>query len=317
MTDIAKNSAASINMGLTNEKFIIVGCEDLDSEKINRPSITYWQDAWRRFKSNKIAVGAAILLVTIALLTLFGPMISKYDFSEINPTVKNLSPNGEYWFGTDKLGRDLFTRVCIGGRISIVIGILCTIVIIVVGTVYGGVSGYFGGYIDDILMRIVEIISSIPQLILIILISLILGRGMIPLVIAMTITAWGNTARMIRGQVLQLKEMEFVLAEQALGASSWRIIIKHLIPNTLGLLIVRVTFAVPGFIFNEAFLSYIGLGVQPPETSWGALAAGAQQNMMFYPYQLFFPCLLISLTMLAFNLMGDGLNDALDPRLRQ
>ncbi|WP_432666904.1 ABC transporter permease [Wukongibacter baidiensis] len=317
MTEIVKNDLKSVDLELTMDKFVMVGCEDLDSEKIDRPSITYWQDAWRRFKANKIAVSAALLLIIIALLTVFGPMISKYDFSQVNPTVKNSLPSVEHWFGTDKLGRDLFTRVCIGGRVSIIIGIICTLVIIVIGTIYGGISGYFGGYVDDIMMRIVEIIGSIPQLILIILISLILGRGMIPLIIAMTITAWGNTARMIRGQVLQLKEMEFVLAEQGLGASSWRIIIKHLIPNTLGLLIVRITFSVPWFIFNEAFLSYIGLGVQPPDTSWGALAAGAQQNMLFYPYQLFFPCLLISLTMLTFNLMGDGLNDALDPRLRQ
>lgn len=316
MTNISSNVELT-NVEISKDKFIVVGCEDLDSEKISRPSITYWQDAWRRFKANKIAVGAAIMLGLIILMTVFGPYITRYEFSFIDPTVRDVSANSNHWFGTDKMGRDLFARVCIGGRVSIIIGVVCTFIILIIGVIYGGISGYFGGYVDDIMMRIVEIIGSIPRLVLVILISLILGRGIFSLIVAMTINAWGGTARMVRGQVLQLKEMEFVLAEQALGASSWRIITQHLIPNILGLIIVRISFAVPDFIFTEAFLSYIGLGVQSPNTSWGALAAGAQENLIFYPYQLFFPCLFISLTMLAFNLMGDGLNDALDPRLRQ
>lgn len=302
---------------LTGDKFIIVGCEDLDAEKIGRPSITYWQDAWRRFRHNRIAIGAAAMLLVILFLTMFGPMISGYEHEAIDGNSKSISPNEEHWFGTDNLGRDLFTRVCIGGRASIVVALVCTFVMIVIGTVVGGIAGYLGGLIDDILMRIVEIIGSIPYLVLVILISLILGRGIVPLILAMTITAWGGTARLVRGQILQLKEQEFILAEQSLGASAARIISKHLIPNVLGLLIVRITFAVPQFIFAEAFLSYIGLGIQPPDTSWGALASSAQDRLVFYPYQLFFPCLFISLTMLSFNLMGDGLNDALDPKLRQ
>lgn len=302
---------------ITEDKFKIIGCGDQDSEKISRPSITYWQDAWRRFRSNKVAIGAAILLVLVVLMTVFGPFISKHEFDAMNPEATNLPPSSEYWFGTDDMGRDIFTRVCMGGRVSIIIGLLCTLVMVTIGVIYGGVSGYLGGTVDDIMMRIVEIIGSIPYLVLVILISLILGRGMFALVIAMTITSWGGVARLVRGQVLQLREKEYVLAEQALGASASRIILKHLLPNTLSLVIVQILFAVPGFIFSEAFLSYIGLGIQPPDTSWGALASGAQQFLMFYPYQLFFPCLFISLTMLSFNLMGDGLNDALDPRLRQ
>ena len=302
---------------IPKEKFKIVGIEEEELDKISRPSITYWQDVRRRFKENKIAVGAAILLLCIVLLTIFGPMISKHSPEAMNSNAKNLKPNSEHWFGTDNLGRDLFVRVCAGGRVSIVIGLVCTFIMVVVGTIYGGIAGYFGGKVDVIMMRIVEIIGSIPYLVLVILISLILGRGMGALIIAMTITAWGGTARMVRGQILKLREMEFVLAEKALGASPWRVISQHFIPNVMGLIMVEVSFSVPGFIFAEAFLSYVGLGVQPPGTSWGALASGAQSNLMFYPYQLFFPCLFISLTTLAFNLMGDGLNDALDPRLRQ
>lgn len=312
MTDNVKSA-----MELSRDKFIIVGCKDLDAEKINRPSITYWQDVWRRFKANKVAIGAAALLLIICLLAIFGPSLSGYEYEVIDTQSRNISPNNVHWFGTDEMGRDMFARVFIGGRVSIVVGIVCTAVMITIGVLVGGIAGYFGGVVDDILMRFVEIVGSIPRLIFVILIQIILGRGMIQLVFALTISAWGGTARLVRGQILQLKEMEFVLAEHSLGASPFRIIWKHFIPNVLGIIIVRITLAVPMFIFEEAFLSFVGLGIQPPETSWGALAATAQGNLMFYPYQLFFPCLLISLTMLSFNLMGDGLNDALDPKLRQ
>lgn len=302
---------------LAREKFRLVGCEDSDAEKINRESITFWQDVWRRFKSNKVALGAALLLLIITLLCIFGPYISGYEYEVIDKNNRNLSASSTYWFGTDDMGRDLFSRVCIGGRVSIIIGIVCTFIMITIGILVGGIAGYFGGLVDDILMRIVEIIGSIPRLIIIILIQILLGRGIFQLVFALTIVSWTATARLVRGQILQLKEMEFILAEHSLGASPTRIIFKHLIPNVLGVIIVRMTFAVPEFIFEEAFLSFVGLGIQPPNTSWGALAATAQGNLMFYPYQLFFPCLFISLTMLSFNLMGDGLNDALDPKLRQ
>lgn len=308
--DIAKEK-------LTEDKFKIIGCNDLDAEKINRKSVTYWEDVWRRFKKNKMAMAAAVLLCIITFLVIFGPGISGHSFESMDNTVRNKPPSMEHWFGTDEMGRDMFARVFIGGRISILIGLVCTLVMIVIGMVVGGIAGYFGGIVDDIIMRIVEIIGSIPNLIFVILIQIILGRGLAQLVFAMTIASWCGTARLVRGQVMQLKEMEFVLAEQSLGASTIRILTKHFMPNILSIIIVRVTLSVPWFIFQEAFLSFIGIGVKPPDTSWGALAELARGNFMFYPYQLFFPCLLISLTMLAFNVMGDGLNDALDPKLRQ
>lgn len=303
---------------LSKEKFKIIGCDNLDSEGILRPSMTYWQDAWRRLKKNKVAMLSLVLLGLIALMTIIGPMISKFEYQATNNDMLNMKPNSTYWFGTDTLGRDLFARVWIGGRISIAIGIIGAIVDTVVGTIYGGISGYLGGIADDIMMRILEILVSIPYLVLVILIRVLMdGGGMAPLIIAMTITGWCYMARLVRGQLLQIKEQEYVLAAKALGANASRVIAKHLVPNTLGVMIVAITFDIPGFIFAEAFLSFLGIGVQSPMTSWGALAAAGQQNLMFYAYQLIFPALAISLTMLSFNLLGDGLRDALDPKLRQ
>ncbi|WP_373899047.1 ABC transporter permease [Haloimpatiens sp. FM7315] len=302
---------------LSKEKFQIVGCENFDSEEILRPNVTYWQDAWRRLKENKIAMLSLVILVVLAVMCIIGPHLTKFGYEVQDSKIINNTPNGTHWFGTDELGRDIFARVWKGGRVSILIGLIGTFIDVVVGSAYGGVSGYFGGMVDDIMMRIVEILVSIPYLIVVILISLIMEKGIMSLVIAMTITGWCGMARLIRGQILSVKEQEYVLAAQTLGASSSRIIAKHLMPNVMSILIVTITFDVPGFIFGEAFLSYLGLGVQSPNTSWGALASAAQQNLMFYPHELFFPSLMISLTMLSFNLLGDGLRDALDPRLRQ
>lgn len=303
---------------LSKEKFQIIGCDNLDSEGILRPSMTYWQDAWRRLKKNKVAMVSLVLLGLIALMTIIGPMIGKFEYQATNNDMLNIKPNSTYWFGTDTLGRDLFSRVWVGGRISITIGIVGAIVDTVVGTIYGGIAGYLGGIADDIMMRILEILVSIPYLVLVILIRVLMDQGgMAPLIIAMTITGWCYMARLVRGQLLQIKEQEYVLAAKALGANASRVIAKHLVPNTLGVMIVAITFDIPGFIFAEAFLSFLGIGVQSPMTSWGALAAAGQQNLMFYAYQLIFPAVAISLTMLSFNLLGDGLRDALDPKLRQ
>ena len=198
-----------------------------------------------------------------------------------------------------------------------ILGIAGAAIDMLIGVVYGGVAAYFGGKTDAIMMRIVEILASIPYLLLVVLVSLIVGKGVGSLLIAMCLTGWCHMARLVRGQVLQLKDQEYLLAAKALGTPWYKVIFRHLIPNTLGVVIVAVTFDVPSFIFGEAFLSYIGLGVQSPMTSWGSLASNAQQTMAFYPYQLFFPAFFIALTMLSFQLLGDGLRDALDPKLRQ
>ena len=302
---------------LSKESFEVIGCEACKADEILRPSMTYWQDAWRRLKQNKVAIASLIILILISIMTIIGPYINGFSFEVTNNDLVNSKPSSEHWFGTDNLGRDIFSRVWSGGRVSIIIGLLGALIDTIVGSIYGGIAGYYGGYVDDIMMRIVEILASIPYLVVVILVSLILSKGILAIIIAMTITGWVGMARLVRGQLLQIKEQEYVLAAAALGANPSRIIAKHLLPNTVGIMIVAITFDIPSFIFGEAFLSYLGQGIQSPNTSWGALAAGAQPNLMFYPYQLFFPSIFISLTMLSFTLLGDGLRDALDPRLRQ
>lgn len=302
---------------IDKELFEVVGYDQEISDAISRPSITYWQDAWRRLKKNKVAMFSLFLLIIIGLSCVFIPIFSKADFKEQAIEIANQGPSKEHWFGMDELGRDIFVRIWVGGRVSILIGLVGALVSLIVGCIYGGISGYFGGVVDDIMMRIVEVIVGIPYMIVVILVSISLGKGLKALIIALCITSWTGLARLIRGQILQLKESEYVLAAQMLGASPKRVILKHLLPNTMSVIIVNITFQVPGFIFAEAFLSFIGLGVQPPYTSWGAMASLGQQQMGYYAHELFFPAVAISLTMLAFNLLGDGLRDALDPKLRQ
>ncbi len=300
------------------EKFVIVGAEDAEAERIARPRVSYLQDAWRRFRENRLALLALVLLAILTILVIFGPKASGYAFEEIDKTARNLAPCAEHWFGTDKLGRDLFARVCQGGRVSLLIGLVGALVTSVIGCIYGGSSAEFGGVVDNVMMRIVEIIISVPYLIVVILLSVVLqSKSIFTLILAMTLTGWCGIARLVRGQMLQLKGQEFVTAARALGVSPFRIVTRHMIPNSLSVVLVSITFDVPGYIFAEAFLSYIGLGIQPPNTSWGALAAMAQNTFTFYPYQMFFPALMIAVTMLSFTLLGDGLRDALDPRLRK
>lgn len=300
------------------EKFEIIGTDDFSGDIIARPKIGYWADAWRRLKENKIALVALIVLILLIVMVCIGPAISGYSFEQVDTSAINQKPSAEHWFGTDSLGRDLFARVWQGGRVSIMIGIVGAVVASVIGCIYGGIASYFGGIVDDIMMRIVEVLLSIPYLIIVILISVVTDSKSIgTMMLALTLTGWCGIARLVRGQMLQLKSQEYVLAANALGVSPFKTIMRHMIPNTIGIIIVAITFDIPGYIFSEAFLSYIGLGIQPPDTSWGALASAAQQNFMFYPYQLLFPSLMIALIMLSFTLLGDGLRDALDPKLRK
>ena len=299
-----------------NDDFAAASDQD-EGDVILRTTINYWQDAWRRLRKNPVAILAIVMLAALAVMCVVGPGMTGYDYDAVSLSEKNALPSSDHWFGTDKMGRDLFTRVWIGGRISMILGIAGAAIDMLIGVVYGGVAAYFGGKTDAIMMRIVEILASIPYLLLVVLVSLIVGKGVGSLLIAMCLTGWCHMARLVRGQVLQLKDQEYLLAAKALGTPWYKVIFRHLIPNTLGVVIVAVTFDVPSFIFGEAFLSYIGLGVQAPMTSWGSLASNAQQTMAFYPYQLFFPAFFIALTMLSFQLLGDGLRDALDPKLRQ
>ena len=307
-----------MDVDIPKEKFVIIGSDESKQEFIGRPKISYMKDAWRRLKENKTAMAALIMLCALIFLCVFGPAISGHAFEEINAQARNQGPSGANWFGTDRLGRDLFARVWIGGRVSVVIGISAALIASIIGTLYGGICAYFGGMVDVVLMRILEIFASVPQLIIVVILSIVLGNNSIgTILIALSVASWVGPARLVRGQMLQIRNQEFILAAQVLGVSSRRIILRHMIPNTLSVVIVAITFAVPGFIFAEAFLSFIGLGVQPPDTSWGALVAMAQSQFRFFPYQMFFPAIMIALTMLSFTLFGDGLRDALDPRLRK
>jgi len=295
-----------------------IGIDTNQYDTINRPRISYLQDAWRRFKENKTALVALFVLALIIIMVVFMPYVSGYEFDAMSREAKNQAPSASHWFGTDKLGRDMFTRVCIGGRVSIIIGLTGALITSFTGCIYGGISAYFGGKVDAIMMRIVEILISVPYLIVVILMSVVLNsKSLGTLILAMTITGWCGIARLVRGQMLQIKNQEYILSAKAMGVKPWTIVVKHMIPNTIGVVIVAITFDIPGYIFAEAFLSYIGLGIQPPGTSWGALASAAQAQFTHYPYLLFFPSLMIALTMLSFTLMGDGLREALDPRLRK
>lgn len=305
------------NAAAADPRFTIEGCLDSDKEAIARPTITYAQDAWRRLKKNPVAMISLAVLVLMVLMALLGPVLCGQDYIAMDPVNKNQPPSAEHWFGTDLLGRDLFARVCYGARVSLLIAVVCTLVQIVVGSAYGGIMAFFGGWVDDIMMRIIEIMRSLPYLLVVILVMMVLGNNIPSLLIALCVTSWCNTARAIRGVVLQLKNAEYIMAARTLGASPGRIISRHLIPNTIGILILNIATSLPNYIFQESTLGFLGIGLESPNTSLGVLISLGQASMEFYPLQLLFPALVLVLIVLSFNLLGDGLRDALDPRLRK
>ena len=400
-----------------------------DAEKVSRQSLTFWQDASRRLKENKVAMVSMIAILIVILACTLVPMIypisyqeQVLDFANIGITMDIYEVNGSYFYmngeyylidvspdgtllqkhklikddtmnkryiydfdgqqvivdyspyfnakkeymdlekkakkdssidlteakykldnakkveiqagdkilnsvdtvrnktyilGTDNLGRDMFIRILHGGRISLIVGFVAAFVNLIIGVLYGGIAGYIGGKADNVMMRIVDVISAIPTLLYVILLMVVMGNGMMPIIIALSITYWLSMARLVRGQVLGLKEQEFVLAAQSLGASTKRIMLRHLVPNMMGPIMVSATMQIPSAIFTEAFLSFVGLGVSAPQASWGSLCNDALLTYMTYPYQLFLPALAISVTILAFNLFSDGLRDALDPKQRK
>ncbi|MGE5582219.1 MAG: ABC transporter permease [Bacillota bacterium] len=282
-----------------------------------RPATNYWKDAWRRLKQNKVAIASSWIIILIILLAIAGPFFCPYSYSDQSFLAANQPPSKEHWFGTDNLGRDLFVRCLYGARVSLAVGIFASLINLTLGVIYGGISGYYGGKMDDYMMRIVDILYTIPLLLWVILLMVVLKPGLQNVLIAIGAVYWLNMARIVRGQVLSLKEQDYVLAAKTIGVSNSRIIIRHLIPNAIGPILVTVTLSIPQAIFVEAFLSFIGLGVGAPMASWGMLASDALGSFRSFPHQLFFPALAICLTMLAFNFLGDGLQDALDPRMRK
>lgn len=288
----------------------------LDSERIVGESLTFWQDVWRRLKQNNGAMISLIVLLVVILLAIFAPLLSSYSYNEMNAQARNLGPSLTHWFGTDNFGRDLWVRVWVGARISLFIAAVAAFADLIIGVVYGAISGYFGGKVDNVMMRIIEVMVGIPSLILTILLIMVMGTGLWTMIIALIITGWVNMARLVRGQIMQLKNQEFVLASRTLGANSRRLMFTHLIPNTLGIIIVHLTVSIPHNIFYEAILTFIGIGLEPPLASWGVLIFDGFRMIKLFVWNFFFPAIAISVATLAFNVLGDGLRDALDPKLR-
>lgn len=280
-------------------------------------SISYLQDAKERLKTNKAAMMALSVLVCILLMALFGPWLSPYSYSDIQLEKANHPPSLQFWFGTDDLGRDLFCRVFWGARISLFIGFAAAFIDMILGVLWGSIAAFCGGKTEETMMRLCDILYSIPHLLVAIFLTVIRGTGIGTILLAMTIMGWMNMARIVRAQILQIKESEFVYAARSMGASFSRILFRHLIPNAMGPVIATMTLTIPVAIFTEAFLSFIGLGIQIPAASWGNMIHEGVSAMSYYPWRLLFPSLLITLTMISFNILGNALRDVLDPRLRR
>lgn len=301
----------------SKEDFQKLDRNEQHSEVVVRESISAWKDAWIRLKENKLAMLSLFILLAIIIMAVIGQWLTPYDYKTNDLSVTNQAPSSEHWFGTDALGRDMFERTWMGARISLQVGLYAALVDLVLGVIIGGIMGYYGGRVDEILNRICEILYSIPSMLVVILLIVVLEPSMFTIVLALSITGWINMAWIVRGQVMQLKSQEYVLAARALGASTSHIMAKHLIPNAMGPIIVTITMTVPSAIFAEAFLSFLGLGVQSPAASLGTLINDALKAMTVYPWRMLFPAVLISLTMLCFNIFGDGLRDALDPKMKK
>ena len=273
-----------------------------------------WADAWHRLQKNKLAVGGAVVLVVLTFACLFGPLFSHYSYQDQDLALGASAPGREHWLGTDTLGRDLLVRILYGGRISLGVGLSATFVALTIGVCYGAVAGYAGGKLDGVMMRLVDILYALPFTIFVILLMVIFGRNIILLFVAIGAVEWLTMARIVRGQIQSLKKMEFIEAARTLGLGTPRILFRHLLPNVLGPVIVYTTLTIPAVMLLEAFLSFLGLGVQPPMSSWGTLIKDGAEKMEEYPWLLLFPGTLFSLTLFSLNFLGDGLRDALDVR---
>lgn len=301
---------------LNKDMFVIRGKDTVRMESISRPSLSFWSDAWRRLRKNKSAFFAMCLVLLYALLAIFAPMFSQYTQSQMDANARHALFSAAHWLGTDSTGRDLWVRIWMGARVSLSIGLISAILNMCVGAVIGGLCGYYGGKLDMIVMRIVDLLYGIPSLIITILVMMVLGKGIAPLIVAMCVVGWIGTCRFVRGEVYRLKEQEFVMAAKVMGIPDFIIIIRHIIPNIMGMLVTNLCMAIPGAIFQEAFLSYIGLGIVPPDCSWGVICKEGIQFLRYYPHEVLIPAFFVCTTMLALNLLGNGLRDAVDPKLR-
>lgn len=350
MSELKKNPL-SFQLDLNPEDFLPATDEEKQSLVVMRESVSFWKDGFRRLRKNKVAMVSLIVIILIMILSFIVPHFYPYHYATQLKGANNLAPmeysqselarieSGEKVFphilGTDKMGRDYAIRVMMGSRISLSVGLIATVLILIIGSAYGSIAAFCGGWVDLVMMRIVDVLYTVPDILLIVLISFalkaplaelaatpgfawvdVIGRNLISIFIVFALIYWVGMARMVRSQVLTLKESEYVTAARALGASGGRIIKKHLLTNCIGTLIVTTTLQIPSSIFTESFLSFLGLGVAVPLPSLGSLASEAINGLTTYPYLLFIPALLISLIILSFNLLGDGLRDAFDPKLK-
>lgn len=338
--------ADSNEEGITEDQFRPVEVKREEKEEIGTEAISFGKDAFRRLIKNKAALVSAVIIFLIAIMAIAGPYMNKWNYKEQELKRSNVPPkvsmlenidwlpfngidsNGtdlysdrdlddNFWFGTDKLGRDLWTRTWDGTRISLLIGLIATLVDIFIGVIYGGISGYFGGSVDNILQRIVEVLMGIPQLVIIILLIMVLKPGLLSITLAIALTGWISQSRIVRGQILKIKTSEYIMAARTLGAKPGRIIGRHLLPNTMGQIIITTMFSIPNAIFAEAFLSFIGLGIPDPKASLGTLIDTGSKIVDTHPYQVLFPAIILSLILICFNLFADGLRDAFDPKMRR
>lgn len=329
------NNILSMQINVDKNLFTPLPKDFFADEKEDTEEIGFWKAAMRTLVKNKIAVGALVIIALIVIFAFVGPTFIKYSYDQQIRGDENLVPCLSHPFGTDRLGRDLLVRCMIGARISLIVGLVSAIIVLVIGSVYGAISGLAGGRVDAVMMRIVDIVYSVPEILLIVVIKLVIdeplsdlvnnvaifkplqsvGSGLLAIFIVYGCLYWVGMARIVRGQVLQLKEMEFVTAAVALGASKGKLIMEHLLPNCEGQLIATMMLQIPSAIFTEAFLSFLGIGVNAPMASLGSLTSEALDSISVTPYRLIFPAILISLIILSFNLFGDGLRDALDPKM--
>ena len=285
-------------------------------KKKKKNSASLWHDAKKRLFKNQTAVVSLCFILFVVFLALLAGYIAPYSYEVQNIANRLGSPSWSHWMGTDILGRDVLSRIIYGARMSMAVGIITASCSLIVGTIYGSISGYAGGRLDNLMMRTVDILYTFPSLLLIILVMLIFGKGLIGIFFGLTIVGWVDVSRIVRGSVLQVKEMSFVEAARSIGVNNVFIVFRHILPNILGPIIVTLTFEIPAAILSESFLSFIGLGLQPPFSSWGTLANDGFQAFKSFPHLIIFPGTAIFLTVLAFNLLGDGLRDALDPKLK-
>ncbi len=321
--------------GFTQDDLAPATEEEKSSVDRMRPAVSYWQDAMRRFSSNKLAMFMSAVLVLILLLAIFGPMLSPYTYKSQSRDVRQ-GPSWSHWFGTDKLGRDIFVRVMYGTRISLSVGFITMLLVALIGITYGAIAAYLGGIWDNLMMRFVDLMMTVPSMLLIIILSVALreplnallmnkslagfaqlGSGLISIFLVLAIFNWLGMARAVRGALLMNRTQEYVLAAEAMGASGKWVVIKHLLPNSIGVIIISATGIVPSAIMTESFLSFIGLGVAAPVPSLGSMASDALNGVMSFPMNMVYPAALISLIILCFNVIGDALRDALDPRMRK